>query len=205
MVPLNSDASDPTRAPLALVRTTPDAPLLPRIAAGDAGAVEACVARHGALVWSLARRWRRDHGDAEDVAQEIFTDLWRTAARFDASRMSESGWVAMVARRRLIDRARRDARQPVLEAWPEAFDPADEREVDPDRALRVERARAALRQLPAAQREALELALLDGHTHEEIAARTGRPLGTIKSHIRRGIARVRVLLGTATADEEDTP
>jgi RNA polymerase sigma-70 factor (ECF subfamily) len=169
-------------------------PLLPRIAAGDERAVSECVARYGALVWSLVRRWSPDGTDAEDAVQEIFVDLWRTAARYDTARTSEAGWVAMVARRRLIDRARRRTRQPVLAEWPEAFDVADDSERDVDREMRAEQARAVLRELPAAQRQMLELSLVHGKTHDEIARETATPLGTVKSHIRRGLQRARELL-----------
>jgi RNA polymerase sigma factor (sigma-70 family) len=119
-------------------------PLLPRIAAGDEGAVRECVSRYGALVWSLARRWSAESGDAEDAVQEIFIDLWRTAARYDLSRTSEAGWVAMIARRRLIDRARKRERLPVMESIPEDFDVASETERDLDREWRAEQARARL-------------------------------------------------------------
>ncbi|MES2523749.1 MAG: sigma-70 family RNA polymerase sigma factor [Gemmatimonadota bacterium] len=171
-----------------------DALLLPRLAAGDESAVAECVGRYGALVWSLARRWGSDTGDAEDAVQEIFFDLWKTASRFDGARTTEAGWVAMIARRRLIDRARRHARQPGLDALPEGFDIADEREPDLDREERARRARAVLDELSPAQRQVLELSLLHGRTHEEIAAATDTPLGTVKSHIRRGIQRARALL-----------
>ena len=169
-------------------------PLLPRIAAGDERAVRDCVARYGALVWSLARRWSPDGGDAEDAAQEIFIDLWRTAARYDQSRTSEAGWVAMIARRRLIDRARKRERLPALESIPDNFDVANESERDLDREWRAEQARAVLRELPPAQRRMLELSLLHGRTHDEIARETETPLGTVKSHIRRGLQRARDLL-----------
>ena len=91
--------ADAARGHLALVAdvvgpgSAPLEPLLPRIAAGDERAVRDCLARYGALVWSLARRWSPDGGDAEDAVQEIFIDLWRTAARYDTSRTSEvDGW-----------------------------------------------------------------------------------------------------------------
>lgn len=193
-------ASDPSRAHLTLVTTSmegaasPTEPLLPRIAAGEERAVAECLRRYGSLVWSLARRWSAEAGDAEDAAQEIFIDLWKTAARYDASRTSEAGWVAMIARRRLIDRARRRDRQPALDTMPDDFDVADDREQDLDRTWRAERARAVIGELPNAQRHMLELALLHGHTHEEIARTTGTPLGTVKSHIRRGLQRARELL-----------
>jgi RNA polymerase sigma-70 factor (ECF subfamily) len=190
----------------------PPEPLLPRIAAGDERAVGECVARYGSLVWSLARRWSPDRADAEDAVQEIFTDLWRTAARFEVSRSSESGWVAMIARRRLIDRTRRRERQPVLDVIPDGFDIVDEREVDLDRNDRVALARQVLTELAPAQRRMLELSLLHGRTHDEIARETNTPLGTVKSHIKRGLDRARALLAarldgpsagaTAPADPE---
>lgn len=199
--------SDGARAHLALV---PDAvsagsvslePLLPRIAAGDERAVRDCVARYGPLVWSLARRWSPDPSEAEDAVQEIFIDLWRTAARYDVARTSEAGWVAMIARRRLIDRARRRERLPAMEAIPDGFDIADDSERDLDREWRAEQARAVLRELPPAQRRMLELSLLHGRTHDEIARETETPLGTVKSHIRRGLQRARDLLAVRTRDE----
>ena len=191
--------SEPSRAHLALVTgdaaaALPREPLLPRIASGDERAVRDCVARYGALVWSLARRWTAESGDAEDAVQEIFIDLWKTAARYDTTRTSESGWVAMIARRRLIDRARRRERLPALESIPDDFDAASESERDLDREWRAEQARAVLRELPPAQRRMLELSLLHGRTHDEIARETETPLGTVKSHIRRGLQRARDLL-----------
>ncbi len=176
-------------------------PLLPRIAAGDERAVRECVARYGALVWSLARRWSAESGDAEDAVQEIFIDLWRTASRYDVSRTSEAGWVAMIARRRLIDRARKRERLPALESIPDNFDVASESERDLDREWRAEQARAVLRELPPAQRRMLELSLVHGRTHDEIARETETPLGTVKSHIRRGLQRARDLLAARTQDD----
>ena len=199
--------ADSARAHLALVADVvgpgpaPLEPLLPRIAGGDDRAVRDCVARYGALVWSLARRWSPDPTEAEDAVQEIFIDLWRTAARYDVARTSEAGWVAMIARRRLIDRARKRERLPALESIPDDFDVASESERDLDREWRAEQARAVWRELPPAQRRMLELSLLHGRTHDEIARETETPLGTVKSHIRRGLQRARDLLAARTRVE----
>ena len=199
--------SDAARAHLALLTDVagsgpaPAEPLLPRIAAGDERAVRDCVSRYGPLVWSLARRWSPDGVEAEDAVQEIFIDLWRTAARYDVARISEAGWVAMIARRRLIDRARRRERWPVMESIPDDFDVASESERDLDREWRAEQAREILRELPPAQRRMLELSLVFGKTHDEIARETETPLGTVKSHIRRGLQRARELLAARTPDE----
>jgi RNA polymerase sigma-70 factor (ECF subfamily) len=156
-------------------------------------------------VWSLARRWTPDAADAEDAVQEIFIDLWRTAARYESERITEAGWVAMVARRRLIDRARMRGRRPEHEEMSEETDaPTDNaRDLDHeiDRESRSEAARQVLRELPSAQRRMLELSLLHGKTHDEIARETETPLGTVKSHIRRGLQRARELLATRLSNE----
>jgi len=210
--PKRAGTNDTARAHLALV--TADAaqvlanaePLLPRIAAGDERAVRECVARYGSLVWSLVRRWSPDSQEAEDAVQDVFIDLWRTAARFDPTRATEPGWVAMVTRRRLIDRMRRRQRLPALEPLDDEIDIADERAQDVaqsmDRATRADRARAILRDLPPTQRRMLELSLLEGKTHDEIARETDTPLGTVKSHIRRGLKRARDLLNGAGSGAE---
>ncbi|MDX2192052.1 MAG: sigma-70 family RNA polymerase sigma factor [Gemmatimonadales bacterium] len=177
-----------------------DATLFAAVAAGDAPAVNACVARFGPLVWSLARRWCPDPSDAEDATQEIFFDLWRSAARFDASKASGHGFVAVIARRRLVDRARRRQRRPELVSWPEEFDVAAEGEAPGERALAALDAEGVLAQLTPPQRRMLELALLDGKTHEEIARETGTPIGTVKSHIRRGLERAKRLVGAQVGE-----
>ena len=81
--------------------------VLQRMASGDPAAVRECMDRYGSLVWSLARRLSRTASDAEDAAQEIFLDIWRSAARYDAARGSDQVFVATIARRRLIDRMRK--------------------------------------------------------------------------------------------------
>ncbi len=204
--------TDTARAHLALVTAAAthaqaDAePLLPRIAAGDERAVRECVARYGSLVWSLVRRWSPDTQEAEDAVQDVFIDLWRSAGRFDPTRASEPGWVAMVTRRRLIDRMRKRQRLPDLEPLAETMDVPDERAQDVagamDRAARADRAREILRELPASQRRMLELSLLEGKTHDEIARETNTPLGTVKSHIRRGLKRARDLLHVGGRDTD---
>jgi RNA polymerase sigma-70 factor (ECF subfamily) len=178
--------------------------LLPRVAAGDELAVRECVDRYGPLIWALARRWSPDPRDVEDAVQEVFVDLWRSAARYDATRATEAGWVAMVTRRRLIDRMRRRQRAVELEPLPEDFDQADDREIDLDRQARVEQAHAVLQSLPINQRTMLELSLLHGRTHDEIARETGAPLGTVKSNIRRGLQRARDLLLASPAGRAAT-
>lgn len=175
--------------------------LLTRVAAGDGGAVRECIARYGGLVWSLTRRLSAP-SEAEDAVQEVFLDLWRSAARFDPSLSSEVAFVAMIARRRLIDRRRRRQRMPQVESLADAPTPAE-----PGSLGRVEAcaeaslAANALQQLRPEQRTVLVLSACHGLSHEEIAQTVNMPLGTVKAHARRGLLRVRELLGGPTAPE----
>lgn len=153
------------------------------------------VEAYGPMLLALARRWSPDAADAEDAVQEICFDLWRTAHRFDPARGSERGFVAMVARRRLIDRMRKRSRSIELEVWPEEFGSEAEAGEEPaERAATAMDAREVLDRLSPVQRRCLELHLLDGHTHDEVARAVALPLGTVKSHIRRGLLRARALL-----------
>lgn len=169
--------------------------ILQRIAAGDGAAVKECLDRHGPLVWSLVRRFVRDRAEAEDAAQEIFIALWKSAARFDPAVASEATFVAMIARRRLIDRTRAAARAPRRELLEGALELATDAPREKlDAALDASRAARAFAGLSADQRRVLELAVLGGQTHQEIAEATGMPLGTVKSHARRGLLRMRELV-----------
>lgn len=166
--------------------------VLERIARGDSAAVRECIDQYGSLVWSLARRLSRTPADAEDATQEIFVDIWRSAARFDASQGSDKVFIAMIARRRLIDRLRKSSAEPPMDP-PEALesvvwaDPGTASETSTE----AERAARALKELRPEQRQVLELGLLEGLTQSEIAARLGIPLGTVKSFMRRGLMRLR--------------
>jgi RNA polymerase sigma-70 factor (ECF subfamily) len=173
----------------------PDLPLLPRIAAGDRTAIRDCIARYGGLVWSLARRGSPT--DAEDAVQEIFLDLWKSAARFDPTMGSEITFVATIARRRLVDRRRQRQRAPdteTMEANAQAA-AAPASSVPPEMGAEAALAARALDQLRPEQRQVLILTACHGLSHEEVATSTGMPLGTVKAHARRGLIRVREALG----------
>jgi len=187
--------------------------ILQRIASGDAAAVTECMDRFGGLVWSVARRYCASTADAEDAVQEIFIDLWRSAARFDETIASETTFVAMIARRRLIDRNRKKARRPETSMVPETLAIAAPGEIDEEIAVNSEEARIAqeaLGQLRPEQQRVLQLSIFHGASHEQISRSTGLPLGTVKTHARRGLIRIRELLesrrreqdtsGTATLD-----
>lgn len=179
---------------------------LKRVANGDQEAIKECLDRYGALVWTLARRFSPSRSDAEDAVQEIFVDLWKSAARFDEAASSEATFIAMIARRRLIDRQRRRKRRPDSE--PLADVPQLPEAVESPRAeLAVEAGQAAraVAQLRPEQQKVLLLATYHGLSHEEIASSTGLPLGTVKAHARRGLLKVRELLSgrdEAPAGEE---
>ncbi len=176
--------------------------LLLAVAQGDARAVNACMDRYGGLVWSIARRMSPNETDAEDAVQEIFIDLWKSAHRFDSERSSEKTFVVMIARRRLIDRLRRHQRQPEFDSIEHENAP----EIGDDSHNRMERdaearlATDALDQLRPEQRRLVELSVLKGIPHGEISESTGIPLGTVKSHIRRGLIALREALDVDAAD-----
>ncbi len=173
--------------------------LLPRIAAGDADAIQACIERYGALIWSLARRHSPSSGDAEDGVQEIYIDLWKSADRFDGSKASETTFVAMIARRRLIDRHRYRQRRPTSDA----LDPALELMSDPQQrqieaSADASLAARALATLAPQEKRVILLSTYQGMSHGQISNHTGIPLGTVKTYIRRGLQRVRDILENPT-------
>jgi RNA polymerase sigma-70 factor (ECF subfamily) len=172
-----------------------EAPLLPQIARGQSGAVNDCVRRYGPLVWSLARRMSASRADAEDAVQEVFMQLWKSAATFDPARCSERGFVALVARRRLIDRLRSQRARRGVEV---PFDPtsldleaASSFQEEPD----VLQAAKLIAALPQDRGKILLMFLADGCSHSEISEKTGVPLGTVKSIVRRSLLRIREQLG----------
>ena len=172
-------------------------PILERVAQRDEAAVKECLDRYGALVWSLARRLCPDPHEAEDAVQEIFLDIWKSAARYDSGSGSEATFIATIARRRLIDRLRRSARKPEIGALEESNHPTVTQ--DAEAALDVQRAAQALRELAPDQRRSLELSLVGGLSHQQIADQIGLPLGTVKTHVRRGLIRIRAqLAGSAS-------
>ncbi len=166
--------------------------VLQRMAGGDAAAVRDCIDQYGALVWSLARRLSRSPADAEDATQEIFLDIWRSAVRFDAAQGSDKVFIAMIARRRLIDRLRKSSAEPPMDSDDALQDLAapDAAEAS-ETAFEAGQAARALAELRPEQRRVLELGLLHGLSQSEIARHLGMPLGTVKSFMRRGLLKVR--------------
>ena len=178
-----------------------DEALVALAARADDGALAELYDRFGHVAYGLALRVVRDPALAEDAVQEAFLTVWRSAARFVPERAKASTWILTLVHRRAVDVVRREQprRAEPIEAAPQASARATEDEAW----LRLQRARVqeALRQLPDQQREALELAYYGGFTQSELADRLGEPLGTIKSRMFAGLARLRELLETG-GDEE---
>jgi RNA polymerase sigma factor (sigma-70 family) len=157
--------------------------------------------RYGRPAYGLALRILRDESLAEDAVQDACIAIWRTAQRFVPERGKASTWILTLVHRRAVDVVRREQRRrtDTLEHAPE---PATLTGVDEEAWLRLQRevVQDALRQLPDQQREALELAYYGGFTQSELAERLGQPLGTIKSRMFMGLARLRELLGDAAME-----
>jgi len=178
--------------------------LLPRIAAGDEAAVNECIERYSPLVWGIARKFWSDMATLDDLVQEIFIDLWKSAGRFDPAKAKESTFVTVIARRRMIDRSRKRGNAPksepidelpieVEDAGLEAVDNRDEASL----------VHTALRQLKPDQRSVILMSVVQGLTHPEISASTGIPLGTVKSHIRRGLTQTAQFLRDQRGEAND--
>ncbi|MDJ0653838.1 MAG: RNA polymerase sigma factor [Xanthomonadales bacterium] len=179
-----------------------DQDLLQRIAEGDSNAVARCVRQYGPRIWSLARRFSRTPQDAEDAVQEVFMAIWRSAGKFDSSKAEEATFITMVARRRLIDRMRRASAQPeASDPIPEDWHPGQLGSSAEDSA-EVQAITDLLAQFDSPQREIIAMSVYGGYSHSAIADRLEIPLGTVKTHLRRGLDRVRQVLNIA---EEVTP
>ena len=164
-------------------------------ARSEASALAELYDRYGRTAYGLALRVLRDSALAEDAVQEAFLTLWRSAPRFVPERGKASTWILTLVHRRAVDAVRREQRRRTdsLEGSAEpSVGGADE---DAWLRLQRERVQSALRSLPDAQREALELAYYGGFSQSELAERLGQPLGTIKSRMFAGLSRMRELLG----------
>jgi RNA polymerase sigma factor (sigma-70 family) len=159
--------------------------------AGDEHALRIAYDRYGGAVLHLASRLLANRADAEDVTQATFVAAWEGRGTYDPERGGILSWLLGIARRKAVDRLRSAAREnraaDTVRALPEA-DPGD---ADPERILDRLIIADELALLPPEQRRTLELAFYDDLTHPQISAVTGLPLGTVKSHIRRGMARLR--------------
>ena len=180
-----------------------DEALVALVARGDESALAELYDRVSRVAYGLAFRVLRDERLAEDAVQEGFLALWRTAAAFRAERSKASTWILTLVHRRAVDLVRREERRRTEPIPEEVGALRGESESTEEAAwLRFERERVqhALGQLPDVQREAIELAYYGGFSQSELAERLGVPLGTIKSRMFAGLARLRELLDDAAPE-----
>ncbi|KAA0253273.1 sigma-70 family RNA polymerase sigma factor [Acidobacteria bacterium ACD] len=178
--------------------TAVDLALIGRIRSGDSAALDELYRRYSAPVFSLVWKILQNAEEAEDVALDVFWQVWRQADRYDPARGAPPAWIFTLARSRAIDRLRsrhrREDRTVSFDDPAVHVDPLDEG-ATPDQLASYRQARdavrAAMETLSPAQREAVELAFFQGLTHVEIAARLRQPLGTVKTRIRQGLIRLR--------------
>jgi len=167
--------------------------LLAAIASGSRPAFEALYHQTSGKLFGICLRVLSTRSEAEDVLQEVFTMVWRKAAQFDAGRANAMAWLSMIAHSRAIDRLRMLAARGQLIPIDTAIDledpasPLDETQADADR----KRLENCFRELDTRRQALIRAAFFDGSTYEELAARTGAPLGSVKSWIRRGLLQLR--------------
>ena len=184
-----------------------DTELIVQVAGGDSQALEELYARYSQPVFSMSYSILRDYAAAEDVTQEVFVSLWTRAGRFDPERGVFRHWFLHLAHNRVIDelrRRRRNAQRSADKTPEEAalgleapMNTADEAVT----AVMFSAAADALKLLPREQREAVVMAYLEGATQQEIAKRTGVPLGTVKTRLRLGLIKLRHILSQPAGEE----
>lgn len=171
-----------------------DGALIAAIRNGNQEAMAELYDRYSSVVYAVALRVLGDTSAAEDILQEIFMQLWRKPGAFDASRGNLAPWLAVITRNRAVDVLRKRRPQSELEDTTLTVNPDFAGEAD--RGLIVEKVRSALQAMSSQQRSALEMAYFEGYSHSEISAKTGEPLGTIKTRIRSGLMQLRKLVET---------
>lgn len=159
------------------------------IRSGDERAMAVVYDRYSAIVYSVSLRVLNDTGRAEDVLQEVFMQLWRNPWAFDSGRGNLGPWLAVIARNRSIDALRKQRPESDIENVVVSVEP--DLAGDAARSQAMEKVRHVMSGMQASQRSALDLAYFEGLSHTEIAAKTGEPLGTVKTRIRAGLLALR--------------
>jgi len=187
-----------------------DAELVARVAESDTDALAQLYDRYSQAIFSLCLRIVRDRPAAEELTQEVFVRLWRSAASFEPGKGRVSTWVLRIAHNLSLNEIRRRQSRPAIAPdtdWEVESARLSDSSSEADPAMsawlreRADGIRQALAQLPQAQRQAIELAFYGGLSQAEVAAALGDPLGTVKSRIRTGMQRLRELLIAAGIDE----
>jgi RNA polymerase sigma-70 factor (ECF subfamily) len=171
-----------------------DEAVLALVARADEQALSELYRRFGRLAYGLAFRILRDDALAQDAVQEAFLGVWRSAGRFTAERAKPSTWLLTLVHRRAVDLVRREERRRTEPLQPDSEPPGSASPDEAELLNQRQTIREALRKLPSEQREAIELAYYGGYTQSELAERLGQPLGTIKSRMFTGLARLRETL-----------
>ena len=181
------------------LRELADEELMQLVREADARAFEVVFDRHGGVAFSLAYRMCGRRAMAEDVVQEAFLSLWRSGARYDRARGSVRSWVLSVVHNRAIDALRRgvvrDGRTVDDEGLAERVAAPERTDVEVARREEAREVRGALGELPTEQRQVIELSYFGGFTHVQIASMLEVPIGTVKSRMRLGLTKLRIVLG----------
>jgi RNA polymerase sigma-70 factor, ECF subfamily len=167
--------------------------LLERVVQRDESALSALYDRYGGLVFSEAKRILRDTGAAEEILQDLFYQIWRTAEKFEEARGSLAGWLLVAARNRAISRLRRKTGK-TEELHENGVRLGIDLESAASQNLLLEKVRAVMGSMPEGQRQAMEFAYFEGMSHTEIAEKTGKPLGTVKTRIRSAMETLKQVL-----------
>jgi RNA polymerase sigma-70 factor (ECF subfamily) len=169
-----------------------------RMRRGQAAAFEVIYERHSQAAFSLAYRMAGSRGVAEDVVQEAFLSIWRSGARYEASRGSVRTWLLGIVHHRAIDALRRsfvhERRRASDEGLDERLETSERTDVEAARNEEAMTVRAALEHLPSEQSQVIELAYFGGFTHTEIATMLETPVGTVKGRMRLGLEKMRMAL-----------
>lgn len=175
--------------------------LLQLVATGDRDAFAELYDRTAPRIFGLVKRLLRDHAQSEEVTQEIFLEIWQTAARYDPTKGGSMAWMLTMTHRRAVDRVRasqasrdRDVRIGIRDHGP-AFDSVVE---DVEVRIESERVKEAMMRLTELQRQAVQLAYFGGYSHREVSAMLSVPIGTVKTRLRDGMIRLRDELGVAS-------
>lgn len=173
----------------AVSKAADDLALLGKVTEGDHQAMAAIFDRYSGIVYSVALRVLKDAGQAEDVMQDIFIQVWKKPGAFVSGRGSLGAWLVVVARNRAIDSLRR--RRPSDSVEDVVLTSSTNLAVESERSILMEKVRLYLANLPPEQRKSVEMAYFEGLSHSEIAEKTGDPLGTVKTRIRLALIALR--------------